>query len=188
MSDTSNPTAEATPADHLYEIRTEDGTAYRADGELGRDNGWFTVRRTDGTLALQVPQHRVLAARLLDPAELEAEAALIDREHLVEQISEARMWARHGYEIGQRHCSWTDHGVAPDWLTDEWPPSFDSCEYLQKAAEFDEALARVRNLATQPEAMNAQQEHPGVWKHGYECGVLAAKSATQSRGEKTRKS
>jgi hypothetical protein len=33
-------------------------------------------------------------------------------------LAEARMWARHGYEIGQRSCTWADHGVAPAWLTD----------------------------------------------------------------------
>ncbi|MFH9579121.1 hypothetical protein ACH4MO_14120 [Streptomyces globisporus] len=57
---------------------------------------------------------------------------------------EARLWARHGYEIGQKHCSWSDHGVAPAWLTEGWPPSFDSCEHLKQAAEYDGALSRVR--------------------------------------------
>lgn len=33
-------------------------------------------------------------------------------------LSEARMWARHGYEIGQRSCTWSDYGVAPAWLTE----------------------------------------------------------------------
>jgi hypothetical protein len=188
MSDTSHPTAEAAAADHLYEIRTEGDTAYRAEGELVLENGWFKLRRTDGALTLQVPQHRVLAARLLDPAELETEAASIDRDHLAQQIDEARQWARHGYEIGQKHCSWSDHGVAPDWLTEGWPLSFDSCEHLLKAAEFDEALARVRGLSVEPEVMNAQQEHPGVWKHGYECGVLAAKSAARPCSDGTRES
>jgi hypothetical protein len=51
------------------------------------------------------------------------------------------------------------------------------------AAELDEALARVRNLPTQPELMNAEQEHPSVWLHGYKCGVLAARSATRPRDE-----
>lgn len=100
------------------------------------------------------------------------------------QLDEARQWARHGYEIGQRHCSWSDHGVAPAWLTEGWPRHFDSCEHLQQAAAFDEALTRVRNLSTTPEIMNAQQEHPNVWKHGYECGVRAAKSAARPRDEK----
>jgi hypothetical protein len=31
------------------------------------------------------------------------------------------MWARHGYEIGQRSNTWSDHGVAPAWLTDNQP-------------------------------------------------------------------
>ena len=102
---------------------------------------------------------------------------------LRKERDEARQWARHGYEIGQRHCGWTDHGVAPAWLTDGWPPHIDSCEHLKQAAEFDEALTRVRNLSTEPEAMNAQQEHPSIWRHGYHCGVLAAKSATRPRND-----
>lgn len=44
-------------------------------------------------------------------AEERAEKAEAERD-------EARMWARHGYEIGQRSCTWTDHGVAPAWLTE----------------------------------------------------------------------
>lgn len=34
------------------------------------------------------------------------------------QLAEARMWARHGYELGQRSNAWSDHGVAPTWLTE----------------------------------------------------------------------
>jgi hypothetical protein len=45
-----------------------------------------------------------------------------------EQLAEARIWARHGYEIGQRHCGWTDHGVAPEWLTEGWPAHVPGCE------------------------------------------------------------
>lgn len=113
---------------------------------------------------------------------------LIERAEMAEtQRAEARSWARHGYEIGQRHCGWTDHGVAPHWLTEGWPPHFDSCEHLKQMAAFDEALTRVRNLSTQPEAMNADQEHPDVWKDGYRCGVLAARSATRPRDEETTK-
>lgn len=51
--------------------------------------------------------------------------------HLKGQLAEARMWARHGYEIGQRHCGWADHGVAPVWLTEGWPNSFETCPHMQ---------------------------------------------------------
>lgn len=45
---------------------------------------------------------------------------------LDEQLREARLWARHGYEIAQRSCTWSDHGVAPSWLTEGIPaPSAD---------------------------------------------------------------
>ncbi|MGW0014743.1 hypothetical protein ACWDVX_33955 [Streptomyces tendae] len=68
-----------------------------------------------------------------------------------ELLHEARQWARHGYEIGQSHCGWSDHGVAPTWLTEGWPPHIDTCEHLKQMAEFDEALTRVRALATRLE-------------------------------------
>lgn len=38
-------------------------------------------------------------------------------DRLYAELDEARMWARHGYEIGQRSCTWSDYGVAPAWLT-----------------------------------------------------------------------
>jgi hypothetical protein len=76
--------------------------------------------------------------------ELKAASEVIKR--LTADRDDARMWARHGYEIGQRHCGWSDHGVAPDWLTEGWPNHFDSCEHLKQAAEYDEALTRVRGL------------------------------------------
>ncbi|MET8694702.1 hypothetical protein ABZV65_19415 [Streptomyces bauhiniae] len=75
-------------------------------------------------------------------AELRAANEWIER--LASERDEARQWARHGYKIGQRHCGWTDHGVAPAWLTDGWPPHIDSCEHLKEAAVYDEALTRVR--------------------------------------------
>ena len=69
-------------------------------------------------------------------------------DQLHDDLDQARMWARHGYEIGQLHCGWSDHGVAPAWLTEGWPTHFDSCEHLKRAAEYDTALTRVRNLAS----------------------------------------
>lgn len=167
-------------------------------------------------------------------AEKELKAASEVVKRLTADREEARQWARHGYEIGQRHCGWSDHGVAPDWLTEGWPRSFDSCEHLKRAAELEQAegirkrvakeckaallealgmdptrdwddirnaaaglrkerdtqarvIERVRNLPTEPELMNSEQEHPNVWIHGYKCGVLAAKAATRLRDEETRK-
>ncbi|MGW8762350.1 hypothetical protein ACWGN5_07605 [Streptomyces sp. NPDC055815] len=49
-----------------------------------------------------------------------AEAAMVEAE---QDRDEARSWARHGYEIGQRSCTWSDYGVAPAWLTEEQPAS-----------------------------------------------------------------
>lgn len=47
-----------------------------------------------------------------------------------QKLQEARSWARHGYEIGQIHCGWSDYGVAPEWLTEGWPRHFRSCPSL----------------------------------------------------------
>lgn len=43
-------------------------------------------------------------------------------DRLTESLEDARSWARHGYEIGQRSCTWSDHGVTPAWLTDGHKP------------------------------------------------------------------
>ncbi|MEU1071885.1 MULTISPECIES: HIT domain-containing protein [unclassified Streptomyces] len=85
----------------------------------------------------------VSCARMLDASHRDHERA----EQAEADLAEARSWARHGYEIGQRHCSWTDHGVAPAWLTEGWPPHFDSCEHLQAASDMDTRLTRARAAA-----------------------------------------
>jgi hypothetical protein len=82
---------------------------------------------------------------------------------------------------------WRDHGVAPAWLTEGWTPHIDSREHLKQMAEFDEAITRVRAMSTEPEVMNAEQERPDIWLHGYKSGVLAAKSMLRPRGEETAK-
>lgn len=81
-------------------------------------------------------------------------------EQAKQERDEARTWARHGYEIGQKHCGWSDHGVAPAWLTEGWPPRFDSCEHLKQAAEYDTALSRVLEVASDLETLEA---HGGAW-------------------------
>lgn len=92
---------------------------------------------------------------------------LIERAEQAEgERNEARMWARYGYEIGQRHCSWSDHGVAPDWLTNGWPNSFDSCEHLQKAAEYDTAICRALEVVNELEAADV---HGSAWDANQEA-------------------
>jgi hypothetical protein len=92
-------------------------------------------------------------------------------ERLTAERGEARTWARHGYEIGQRHCGWTDHGVAPAWLTERWPTRLDSCEHLQRATEYDEAITRIRAL------------HKPVYFHGNT--ICAECSAYDAQGIST---
>ena len=153
----------------------------------GLDQEPQQVDEFDGVAQLIGARAVLVFEETVDIPAKDATAYLGEAAALQGQLDEARSWARHGYEIGQKHCGWTDHGVAPDWLTEGWPNSFDSCEHLKQAAELDEALSRVRALPTEPEIMNAQQEHPGVWKHGYHCGVQAAKSATWKHDEPTSK-
>jgi hypothetical protein len=99
--------------------------------------------------------------------------------HLEERLAEARSWARHGYEIGQRHCGWTDHGTAPAWLTEGWPPHIDSCEHLRQAAALDEALSKVRALPERPEVMDAQHPDKPGYLHGYRVAIRDAKRAAR---------
>jgi hypothetical protein len=99
-------------------------------------------------------------------------------------LDEARNWARHGYEIGQKHCGWTDHGVAPAWLTEGWPPHIDSCEHAQQASEYDSALTKVRSLPTHPEVMDAQHPDPSGYLHGYKVAIGDAKRAARVNSPK----
>ncbi|MFM9636003.1 hypothetical protein [Streptomyces turgidiscabies] len=60
------------------------------------------------------------------------------------------------------------------------------CTHLHHERTFlTRRLRQVRNLSTEPDLMNAGQEHPNIWKHGYECGVLAAKAAARPCDEET---
>lgn len=107
-----------------------------------------------------------------EPAQAEPSPPIVDftdlaeAKRLIEQRDEARQWARHGYEIGQKHCGWSDHGVAPDWLTEGWPSHFDSCEHLAKAADYDTALSRVLELA---DALETEDAHGGFWDANQEA-------------------
>lgn len=102
------------------------------------------------------------------------------REHLRRDRAEARNWARHGYEIGQRHCGWSDHGVAPAWLTEGWPRSFGSCEHATQAAEYDTALTRVRGLADRPEAVDPNCPYSDDYLLGYRMAISTTKSVASN--------
>lgn len=59
-----------------------------------------------------------------------------------------------------------------------WEDILNAAAGLRKQRDAQaEAIERVRRESTNPEVMDAQQEHPTVWMHGYKCGVLAAKGA-----------
>jgi hypothetical protein len=113
--------------------------------------------------------------------ELKAASEVIKR--LTADREEARQWARHGYEIGQRHCGWSDHGVAPAWLTEGWPPHIDSCEHLKQMAEFDEALTRVLEVASDLEALEA---HGGAWDASQQAARLIRRAVGRPREEEAK--
>lgn len=122
----------------------------------------------------------------LGDAEVSSVSSNAARDDLLGQINEARLWARHGYEIGQKHCGWTDHGVAPAWLTDGWKPGdLNSCEHLKRASEYDEALTRVQNLPEHPDVMDAKHPNPDAYLHGYRVAIRDAKRATRNERTQT---
>ena len=75
---------------------------------------------------------------------------------LREDLDEARRWARHGYEIGQKHCGWSDHGVAPGWLTEGWPRHFGTCDQLKKEVFADHARELAQQLHTDADLRAAE--------------------------------
>jgi hypothetical protein len=80
--------------------------------------------------------------REVDPAgPLDRAYAEIAR--LGDALMDARHWARHGYELGQRSCSWSDDGVAPKWLTEGWPVHFPS-DLVPAEARVDPNAAGIR--------------------------------------------
>lgn len=164
------------------DIPANDTSAYAA---TLHETEWTEADRAQARVSEEVAKvARGAGTNIRDKdAELRAANEWIDR--LSGELKEARQWARHGYEIGQKHCGWSDHGVAPDWLTEGWPRHIDSCDHLKRATGLDEAVARVRATPNEPECMNANQEHPGVWKHGYGIGVRAAKAALTAHNEPT---
>lgn len=124
-------------------------------------------------------QHRALRAEFCDVFGLDNDPSIDILDAARALLDEARNWARHGYEIGQRHCGWTDHGVAPSWLTEGWPPHFDSCKHAARAAEYDTALSRLRSLPEQPEIMDAKHAQPDGYLHGYKVAIREAKRAAR---------
>jgi hypothetical protein len=170
------------PSTRLYETRTIHGEVYIAEGNvIEHSNGWLTLWADTGTVALRLPETDIRAVRHITDDELDAIADDATQppsdEQLATDLNEARMWARHGYEIGQRHCGWTDHGVAPAWLTEGWPARIGTCDHLRQAAGFDTALSRVRSLPTEPEVMDAQEPDAGNYLHGYRDAIADAKRA-----------
>lgn len=81
------------------------------------------------------------AMAIVQPVLRRAEAAI---ERVRAELEEARMWARHGYEIGQRSCTWSDHGVAPAWLTE--PTALDPQEPQHGAHQGELTMKKIPTL------------------------------------------
>jgi glutathione S-transferase len=103
---------------------------------------------------------------------------------LREQLDEARSWARHGYEIGQRSTLWSDHGVAPQWLTEGWPNHFNADATTKILTQLDELLLHYRRppagsdhcdlLDTAWGVIANAGMHNGGWDHEHPEWVDAA--------------
>lgn len=105
--------------------------------------------------------------------------AILAVDKLLAQIEEARMWARHGYEIGQRSNTWTDHGVAPTWLAEN-QPSTQPAEAGPDDGFRWHVLSACSNEAACP--IHGRDEEPAV--EGSEDGVdlpeLTAEDAVEA--------
>ncbi len=106
---------------------------------------------------------------------------------LVASVEDARSWARHGYEIGQRSCTWSDQGVAPAWLTEgHAPESLEPTEDQRRMFGLDEENARLRARITELEAAQSEphayivvkrtrrpEEGSPGWKWLHEAAVIS---------------
>lgn len=90
---------------------------------------------------------------------------------LREDLDEARTWARHGYESGQQHCSWSDYGVAPAWLADGWPPHFSTCTQLRKEAFDDHARELAMRQRTDADLRETEGQYQ-LARYGHELADL----------------
>ncbi|MFL5911237.1 MAG: DUF6085 family protein [Gaiellaceae bacterium] len=98
-------------------------------------------------------------------------------EQPLDQLTEARFWARHGYEIGQRHCGWTDHGVAPAWLTGGWPTHIDACEHSALLAGAEQRIAagrRIHRIGTMHDVVPGQAAYCVHCRFAWPCPTARA--------------
>jgi hypothetical protein len=103
---------------------------------------------------------------LAAPADLRARIA-----ELTAERDDARSWARHGYEIGQRTCTWADEGVAPKWLTEgHRPEALQPTEAERRWFELDERrgelIALIKDLAD-PAPCEQFDHHGYCQTHGW---------------------
>lgn len=97
------------------------------------------------------PEHAPGRWSISSPLPEVADVLRAQRDKAREQVKEARSWARHGYELGQRSYTWSDHGVAPAWLTEGHDPEALAGPDPHAACEaaLTEARAQVDQLTTE---------------------------------------
>jgi hypothetical protein len=95
-------------------------------------------------------------------------AMRVELEQARQEVQEARGWAKHGFELGQRSCTWSDQGVAPRWLLDSYPPGPARPETDN---EMDRAAASEMNTKEQSTGWVAIADqivgHLQKWRHFY---------------------
>ncbi|WP_309049112.1 hypothetical protein [Streptomyces sp.] len=111
-----------------------------------------------------------------------------DDERAIQAEEKLKAFMKKRYVIEQEHKALLTDALGMDRLRD-WDDIRNAAAGLRQERDAQAAaIERVRNKPTKPEVMNAQQEHPTVWMHGYHCGVLAARGALAPRNEPTAKS
>ncbi|MEV8033875.1 hypothetical protein [Streptomyces sp. NPDC086182] len=136
---------------------------------------------------VEIPANDTTAYLAVGEAEERAEPQRLD-ERAIQAEEKLKAFMDKRYAVEQDRKAALLDAVGMD-RTRDWDDICNAAVGLRKERDAQaEALERVRRSSIKPEFMNAQQEHPAVWRHGYECGVLAAKAATRQRDESTVKS
>jgi hypothetical protein len=130
----------------------------RLDGELAEQIAADIVEAWTGDRWTKGEALRSLARLAASGLQARDRLAGADVAALIAERDEARSWARHGYEIGQRSCLWSDHGVAPEWLKEGWPPHFGADPLTKAIGQIEDVLMHYRALQAQPPP--AGENHP----------------------------
>ncbi|WPO74016.1 hypothetical protein [Streptomyces sp. KN37] len=134
--------------------------------------------------AIDIPANDITA--YLPEAEAQAEPCRAD-ERAIQAEEKLKAFIEKRYVIEQERKALLADALGMD-RTRDWDDIHNAVAGLRRDRTAQaEAIERARRAPTRPDVMNVQQENPTVWLHGYECGVLAVKSALRPRDEPTSK-